>query len=44
MEPYLRELSDHAMHVMEAVDTFRDSLTGMLDMYGATALPSFVVL
>lgn len=30
---YLRDLSDHTMHVLETVETFRDMLSGMLDIY-----------
>jgi magnesium transporter len=30
---YLRDLYDHTMHVMETVETFRDMLSGMLDIY-----------
>lgn len=30
---YLRDLFDHTMHVLETVETFRDMLSGMLDIY-----------
>jgi magnesium transporter len=31
--PYLRDVYDHAIRVTEAVDTSRDLITGMLDIY-----------
>jgi len=30
---YLRDLLDHTFQIMDSVDTFRDMLSGMLDMY-----------
>jgi magnesium transporter len=30
---YLRDAYDHAIQVMDSVDTFRDTLSGMLDIY-----------
>jgi len=31
--PYLRDVYDHAVQVMDAVETLRDMLSGMLDIY-----------
>lgn len=31
--PYLRDLYDHTIQVMDTVETFRDMLSGMLDLY-----------
>jgi magnesium transporter len=31
--PYLRDVYDHAIQVMDAVETLRDMLSGMLDIY-----------
>ena len=31
--PYLRDIYDHAIRVTEAVDSSRDLITGMLDIY-----------
>ena len=30
---YLRDVYDHTIQVMDSVDTFRDTLSGMLDIY-----------
>lgn len=30
---YLRDLYDHTAHVVETIDTFRDTLSGMIDIY-----------
>jgi magnesium transporter len=35
--PYLRDLYDHAIHVIDTVETFRDMLSGMLDLYLSSA-------
>lgn len=31
--PYLRDVYDHVIHVIDSVDIYREMLTGMLDMY-----------
>jgi magnesium transporter len=31
--PYLRDLYDHAIHVLDSVDTYRDMVAGLMDMY-----------
>jgi magnesium transporter len=33
INPYLRDLYDHTIQVMDTVETFRDMLSGMLDLY-----------
>jgi magnesium transporter len=33
---FLRDVQDHAMQVIETVETFRDLLAGMLDLYMST--------
>ncbi len=33
VEPYLRDLYDHTIQVTDAIDTFRDMLSGLLDVY-----------
>jgi magnesium transporter len=32
-ELYLRDVYDHTIHVIDTIDTFRDMLSGMLDLY-----------
>ena len=32
-ELYLRDVYDHTIHVVDTIDTFRDMLSGMLDLY-----------
>jgi len=34
--PYLRDLYDHTIQVMDTIETFRDMLSGMLDLYLST--------
>jgi magnesium transporter len=31
--PYLRDVYDHVIHVIDSVDIYREMITGMLDMY-----------
>ena len=31
--PYLRDLYDHVIHVIDSIDIYREMITGMLDMY-----------
>jgi magnesium transporter len=31
--PYLRDVYDHAIHVIDAMETYRDIVSGMLDIY-----------
>jgi len=31
--PYLRDVQDHTMQVLDAIETFRDMISGMLDLY-----------
>ena len=33
---YLRDVSDHTVHIVETVETFRDMTSGMLDLYLTT--------
>ncbi|MBI1986925.1 MAG: magnesium/cobalt transporter CorA [Nitrospinae bacterium] len=33
MEMYFRDVHDHAIYVIETIETFRDMLSGMLDIY-----------
>jgi magnesium transporter len=33
LQPYLRDVYDHAIQVIETVETYRDLLSGMLDLY-----------
>jgi magnesium transporter len=33
VEPYLRDLYDHTMRVTDAIDTFREMLSGLLEVY-----------
>jgi magnesium transporter len=33
MQPYMRDLHDHAIQVMDTVETFRDTASGLLDVY-----------
>jgi len=33
VEPYLRDLYDHTIQITDAIDTFRDMLSGLLDVY-----------
>src|SRR3972149_1765497 len=30
---YLRDVYDHTMHAMDSIETFRDTLSGMIDIY-----------
>lgn len=32
-EPYFRDVYDHTIQVMDSVDTFRDTVSGLLDIY-----------
>jgi len=32
-KPYLRDVLDHAIHAVDTVETFRDIISGMLDIY-----------
>ncbi|MEX1058620.1 MAG: magnesium/cobalt transporter CorA, partial [Natronospirillum sp.] len=32
-QPFLRDVHDHTMHIMETIDTLRELLVGMLDLY-----------
>ncbi|HMM55326.1 MAG TPA: magnesium/cobalt transporter CorA [Candidatus Desulfobacillus sp.] len=32
-QPYLRDIYDHAVHVIESLDSIRDLIAGMLDIY-----------
>ena len=31
--PYLRDVYDHTIHVIDTIETFRDMVSGMLDVY-----------
>ena len=33
IEPYLRDLYDHTLQITDTIDTFRDMLSGLLDVY-----------
>jgi len=33
LQPYLRDVSDHLLWIADTVNTFRDTLTGMMDLY-----------
>lgn len=33
LHPYIRDIHDHAIYLIDAVETFRDMLSGMLDIY-----------
>ncbi len=33
LDPYLRDVYDHTIQVIETIETYRDMLTGMLDLY-----------
>lgn len=33
LRPYLRDLFDHAIHAIDTVETFRDIISGMIDIY-----------
>ncbi len=33
VQPYLRDVYDHTIHIIDTVETFRDMLAGMIDIY-----------
>ena len=34
--PYIRDLNDHTIQVMDMVETYRDTMTGLQDLYMST--------